>query len=270
MSEENTTETIQSPVTTIVAPKKPDFLQALSKNTEVMNSLIKDVQNLSSNLNGFEKSMAYGYYLNEIRNQFTGKALELIKNLMNTGLGFKTDRNPKDPMCKNKEPYSDDIIKDCATQAVMHGLYIHGNEFNILGGNFYATKEGLERIVNQNPNLERSVKEVGKGFKQNPENGIWGLSFEYEFKLKEKQEVKDSIVVYVRGKQGNYEIPFDAVMGKARRKLLKTIYNKMTNGFWLEDADDIDDIDSIKNLSDTGAKSKLSQLGKEPAKEKIS
>lgn len=249
-------------VSVAIVTQKPAFLQELSKNTEVMNSLIKDVQNLATNLNGFEKSMAYGYYLNEIRNQFTGKALELIKNLMNTGLGFKTDRNPKDPMCKNKEPYSDDIIRDCATQAVMHGLYIHGNEFNILGGNFYATKEGLERIVNQNPNLERSVKEIGKGFKQNPENGIWGLSFEYEFKLKDRQEVKDSVVVYVRGKQGNYEIPFDAIMGKARRKLLKTIYNKMTNGFWLEDADDIDEIDSVKVLVDTGAKSKASQLGK--------
>ena len=249
-------------VSVAIVAQKPAFLQELSKNTEVMNSLIKDVQNLATNLNGFEKSMAYGYYLNEIRNQFTGKALELIKNLMNTGLGFKTDRNPKDPMCKNKEPYSDDIIRDCATQAVMHGLYIHGNEFNILGGNFYATKEGLERIVNQNPNLERSVKEIGKGFKQNPENGIWGLSFEYEFKLKDRQEVKDSVVVYVRGKQGNYEIPFDAIMGKARRKLLKTIYNKMTNGFWLEDADDIDEIDSVKVLVDNGAKSKASQLGK--------
>jgi len=86
-------------VSVAIVAQKPAFLQELSKNTEVMNSLIKDVQNLATNLNGFEKSMAYGYYLNEIRNQFTGKALELIKNLMNTGLGFKTDRNPKDPMC---------------------------------------------------------------------------------------------------------------------------------------------------------------------------
>ncbi len=248
--------------TTQIAVQKPAFLADLSKNTEVMNKLITDVQQLATNLTNYERSMAYGYYLNEIRNQITGKALDLVKNLMNTGLGFKTDRNPKDPNCKNKEIYSDDIIRDCVTQAIMHGLYIHGNEFNILGGNFYATKEGLERIVNQNPNLERSVKDIGKGFKQNPENGIWGLSFEYDFKLKEKQEVKDSIVVYVRGKQGNYDIPFDAIMGKARRKLLKTIYNKMTNGFWLEDADDVDDIEQTKIIPESAANSKLSQLGK--------
>ncbi len=269
MSEENTTETFQSPVTAIVIREKPAFLKDLAENTAMMNSLIKDIQQIDSNYSEYEKSIAYGHYLTEIRKQIIGKPLDIIRSLMNTGIGFKTDRNPNDP--KNKQaPYDDEIVKNCVVQAIMHGLRIHGNEFNILGGNFYATKEGLERIVNTNPLLEREIKEKIKQMKQSSDTGTWAITYEYEFKLKECAEVKGEVTFYIKGKMGNYEIPLDAIQGKAKRKLYKVIYNKMTQGFKLEDADDIDDIDLPGQLKDTGAKSKLSQLGKDSNKEKLS
>lgn len=228
--------------------EKPAFLKELSQNTAMMNQLISDCKILTSNISEYEKSLLYGHYLVQIKNQISGKVLEIVKDLMNTGIGFKTD----------KPTYSDEIIKNCVTQAIMHGLRIHGNEFNILGGNFYATKEGLERIVNRNPDLERKIIIKSKGFKKSPETEIWALSFDYDFKLKDRQEIKDDVTVYVRGKQGNYEIPLDAVLGKARRKVLKTIYNQMTQGFFLlEDADDIDDIPESKEAN---KESKVSQL----------
>ena len=245
---------IESPATL----EKPQFLKALSQNTEIMNKLISECAILSTNVSEYEKSLMYGHYLVEIKKQISGKVLEIVKDLMNTGLGFKTDHNPHDPQCRNKELYSDEIIKNCVTQAIMHGLRIHGNEFNILGGNFYATKEGLERIVNRNPGLEKKIVIKSRGFKKSQETDIWALSYEYEFKLKDRQEIKDEVTVYVRGKQGNYEIPLDAVLGKARRKVLKTIYNQMTQGFFLlEDADDVDDIPEIK---EGNKESKISQL----------
>lgn len=235
--------------------EKPAFLKELSQNTTMMNQLISDCKILTSNISEYEKSLLYGHYLVQIKNQISGKVLEIVKDLMNTGIGFKTD----------KPTYSDEIIKNCVTQAIMHGLRIHGNEFNILGGNFYATKEGLERIVNRNPDLERKIIIKSRGFKKSPETEIWALSFDYDFKLKDRQEIKDDVTVYVRGKQGNYEIPLDAVLGKARRKVLKTIYNQMTQGFFLlEDADDIDDIAELKEGEKEEKVSKVSQL-----KEKI-
>lgn len=228
--------------------EKPLLLKELSSNITAMNQLISDCKILTSNISEYEKSLLYGSYLVQIKNQISGKVLEIIKDLMNTGLGFKTD----------KPTYPDETIKNCVTQAIMHGLRIHGNEFNILGGNFYATKEGLERIVNRNPDLERKINIKPKGFKKSPETEIWSLDYEYDFKLKNQNEVKDEVKVFVRGKQGNYEIPLDAVLGKARRKVLKTIYNQMTQGFFLlEDADDIDDIVETKEIT---KESKVSQL----------
>lgn len=253
------TSIVSSSQKSIIVQEKPNFLKELSKHTEMMNSLIADIAKIDENWKHYEKSLAYGYYLNEIKKQITGKPLEIIKSLMNTGIGFKTDHNPNDPNCKYKDIYSDDIIKNCVVQAVMLGLRIHGNEFNILGGNFYATKEGLDRIVHSNPSLEEKVKDKVKNFRQDDKTGIWGITFEYSYKLKGESKVTEEVTVLVKGKQGNYDIPFDAVMGKAKRKLYKTVYNDMTQGFKLEDADDIDDIELEKIAGD---KPKISQLGK--------
>lgn len=235
--------------------EKPGFLKELSKNTEIMNSLISDISKIDENWSHYEKSLAYGYYLTRIKEQISGKPLEIIKSLMNTGIGFKTDK----PSKTDNSLYSDEIIKNCVVQAIMHGLRIHGNEFNILGGNFYATKEGLDRIVHDNPLLEEKVREKVKGFRQDEKTSIWGISFEYSYKLKNESKVIEEVTVYVKGKQGNYETAFDAVMGKAKRKLFKVIYNDMTQGFKLEDADDVDDIELEKISSE---KLKISQLGK--------
>ena len=250
--------------TEIVPLEKPQFLKELSSNIAVMNQLITDCKMLTSNVSEYEKSLMYGHLLVEIKEQISGKAFDIIKKLMNTGLGFKTDHNPNAEDARYRKPvYDDEIVKNCITQAIMHGLRIHGDEFNILGGNFYATKAGLERIVNRNPNLERRIRDKVKGFKKSQETEIWAVNYEYDFKLKNQDEVKDEITVYVKGKQGNFEIPLDAVLGKARRKLLKTIYNQMTFGFFsLEDADDIDYTSETKEIND--GKSKVSQL-----KEKI-
>lgn len=241
--------------TTLAISSKPKFLTELSKNTELMNKLIAEIQQINENWTHYEKSIAYGHYLTEIKNQIVGKPLEIIKSLMNTGIGFKTDR----PNSKDNTVYPDEIIKNCVVQAIMHGLRIHGNEFNILGGNFYATKEGLDRIVHNNPLLEEKVKEKIKAFIQSDKTGIWAFTFEYSYKLKGEQKTTEEVTVYVKGKMGNYDIPFDAVMGKAKRKLYKTVYNEMTQGFKLEDADDIDDIE-VEKIA--GEKPKISQLGK--------
>lgn len=251
---EKTTLVVTTPKTLEIS-EKPNFLKELSKNTELMNKLISEIQQINENWTHYEKSIAYGHYLTEIKNQITGKPLEIIKSLMNTGIGFKTDR----PNDKCRDVYSDEIIKNCVVQAIMHGLRIHGNEFNILGGNFYATKEGLDRIVHNNPLLEEKVKDKVKSFRQDDKTGIWGITFEYSYKLKGESKVTEEITVLVKGKMGNYDIPFDAVMGKAKRKLFKAVYNEMTQGFKLEDSDDIDDIETEKVIAE---KSKISQLGK--------
>ena len=188
----NTTEKVALVVTppkVLEVQEKPPFLKELSRNTELMNKLISEIQQINENWTHYEKSIAYGHYLTEIKNQIKEKPLEIIKSLMNTGIGFKTDR----PNDKCREVYSDEIIKNCVVQAIMHGLRIHGNEFNILGGNFYATKEGLDRIVHNNPLLEEKVKDKVKSFRQDDKTGIWGITFEYTYKLKGESKVTEEI-----------------------------------------------------------------------------
>lgn len=73
-----------------------------------------------------------------------------IESLCDTPLGFRTD---KDPKVKNRktgqynEPYGWPIIRDAAIEAVLRGLQLAGNQFNIIAGRFYCTKEGFEHLI---------------------------------------------------------------------------------------------------------------------------
>lgn len=230
----------------------PTKLLKVKQSSEHIDSLLKDLKSLSSNMQEFEKSLYYAHYLIEIKKSFTDDVMELIRSLMNTNIGFKTDRNPL--MSRGVTPYNDEVIINCAVQAMMHGLRIHGNEFNIIGGNFYVTKEGLERIVPSNPNLEEELNTSIESAAPNEKSGNWLIVYQYSYKLKSRAKVNKSLKVIVKGRLKNskdsekeFEIPLDAVLGKAKRKLLKHIYNEMNNSLdsnfmRLEDTDDAEEI----------------------------
>jgi len=245
---------------TALVIKKPQFLQNLEKSTNQINDIMSQLNQLASITSDFEKGLMYAHFISEMKASIEGKTFEIIKNLMNTGLGFKTDRNPNAAI-NPKSPYPDEIVKDCVVQAMIHGLRIYGNEFNIIGGNFYVTKEGLERIVLSHPNLEKKVDLQFKGSKQSPDTGKYAITWEFSFKFKGSQEVSGTNIVFVNGKVGknDYDVSFDSVLGKARRKILNYIYNEMTNGFKIQDADDIDDIIIEAEVTED-KKSKISQI----------
>lgn len=70
-----------------------------------------------------------------------------VMTLQNKPYGFKTDCDLK----KNPpEKYPVNVVKDCVIQAILHGAEITGNEFNILGGNAYFTKEYCENYLIKN------------------------------------------------------------------------------------------------------------------------
>ena len=106
---EDTTLVLKTPT----ALERPQFLKELSSNITAMNQLIADCSILTSNVSEYEKSLMYGHLLVKIKEQISGKALEIIKELMNTGLGFKTDHNPDAEDARYRKPvYNDEIIKN--------------------------------------------------------------------------------------------------------------------------------------------------------------
>ena len=79
---------------------------------------------------------------------------QVIMPMMNHKFGFKTDKDPSKPVWSKKEnkyvtpePYSLEVVRDCVIDAICFGLMITGNQFNIIGGGMYATREGFSALL---------------------------------------------------------------------------------------------------------------------------
>lgn len=71
--------------------------------------------------------------------------------LMNTRAGFLTDRNPDKTKAgeQPKAPYSIKEVRACLKDAILKGLLPVGNQFNILFGSVYITREGYTALLSK-------------------------------------------------------------------------------------------------------------------------
>lgn len=162
--------------------------------------------------------------IREVQALLTDAVVNDVMPLQNSVLGFRTDK---------PDGYNRAAIKDCLTIAMMRGLRIVGNEFNIIGGNVYVTKEGYERLLLElegfsNFRIQLAVPQThGEGaliaghaewlYFGRPDAMVW-----------EKTEAGDyRIAVRVNKGQG-----VDAILGKAKSKALRQVYARITGSEW--------------------------------------
>ena len=74
--------------------------------------------------------------IQELRQALTPEAIAAVHELEGTALGFKTD--------KFDGKYPDDTIRMCVIEAMLRGVSIVGNQFNVIKGNFYIARNGWE------------------------------------------------------------------------------------------------------------------------------
>lgn len=150
-------------------------------------------------------------------------------------LGFRTD--------KDKEGgYPWEIVRDVAIEAMVRGFQPCGNEFNIIGGNFYATKEGMDRKVREWPgltglNLVPGVPKMSEGGALVPYEATWKINGRPDrLDCKATADEDRRIPVKVNSGQGA-----DAILGKAERKMLARIYKRLS-GQTIDEADIVDTV----------------------------
>lgn len=150
-----------------------------------------------------------------------------IMPLMNTRLGFLTDKDPQ-RTSKPVTPYGEQQVRECLIEALLRGLYPVGNEFNIISGSCYTTKEGYERLVRELPGLtdfemSKSVPKMSEGGAVIRVRAAW----KYEgrpMSLKDEQGMPGvSIPVRLNAGMG-----VDAALGKAERKAYALVYKLVT------------------------------------------
>ncbi len=163
-------------------------------------------------------TMAAG--MRELRNLITADAMEDVMQLQNTALGFRTDKS-KDSKPPQPEGYPVDVVKDCIIEASLRGLRPVGNEFNIISGRVYVTKEGFARLVREYPGLtdlrlQPQVPRMRDGGALVQFKATWNLDGQ-------PQSLEREYPVRVNAGMGA-----DAIIGKATRKMLAAIYGQLT------------------------------------------
>lgn len=147
-----------------------------------------------------------------------------VKSLQDTAIGFRTDRGPG---AKNRktgeplEPYSWPVVRDAVIEAGLRGLQLVGNQFNIISGRFYGTKEGFEYLIRKLPQVSDFRPVVGV-----PASRPGGVLIECTATWQQSgkpTEYKVTIPV----KSDDYSTA-DQLIGKATRKLLARCYAIMT------------------------------------------
>jgi hypothetical protein len=169
--------------------------------------------------------------MESLRRLFDDPAIKArIIALQDSAIGFRTDKDPKTKNRKTGEynqPYPYDVVKDCAIEAGLRGLQLVGNQWNIISGRTYCTKEGFEFLI-------RGLKHI-TDFKVSlgvPGNKPGGVIIECEgtwFHDGKPQTLKASIPVKSDDFSGA-----DQLLGKATRKFLKRCYEQMTGNIMPE------------------------------------
>ena len=188
--------------------------------------------------------------MSTMRTHFRGEVLEDVKSLVDTPLGFLTDR--KDG---GKPPYTDDVIRDCVIEAMLRGAEPVGNEFNVIAGRCYLTKQFFERALRTTPGFSElrliegvptTAQNVGGALV--PYRASWRMNGVPDSLVCDQTKDGDSrIAVRVNSQMG-----VDAILGKAKRKMLARIYARVTGSEWVDDEHEEIVVDAVVDTPEVG------------------
>lgn len=194
-----------------------------------------------------------------LRVALTDEIMESVfMTLQSSKIGFVTDRdkpawNATPEEVRNfKKGYPVQVVRDVLIEALMNGLRPVNNEFNILAGNLYAAKNGLERLVGEFPGVTNFdvvasppvLNEKGDTAKVSI-RAEWDLGGQHMSLVRDVSKGEGGSVndtrIAVRVNKG---MGLDAVSGKAERKLYHAVLTKLRRlngiGITLSDGEAMD------------------------------
>lgn len=185
-----------------------------------------------------EKELALACAVVDLRQLMTKEWMEPVMSLMNTNIGFLTDRDPNRPSSDGKvvEPYGFEVVRDVVIQAKMLGFRIVGNEVNIIAGKFYPAKNGYRRKLTDKKSFPGLTDFRDSYEAPQVVEGKTGVIVKCQASWV-RNGVKDSLETEFAIKVNSGMGP-DAVVGKAERKLCKRVHDILL-GMSTPDADDL-------------------------------
>jgi hypothetical protein len=189
--------------------------------------------------NPFSEALALAGAVVHLREALTPEVMSPIMALQSKPLGFRTDKDlRKTPSGYVKgDGYSIEVVRDAVIECCRRGARLVGNEFNLIGGRVYLTKEYFQRKIDDT---------IGRGnwrlFHELPRNASGGaiVRTRIEWKEGDATEWKTETVEFAI--KGDGYSTADQYAGKADRKASAWLYNQLT-GERLPEGDATETID---------------------------
>jgi hypothetical protein len=178
----------------------------------------------STELLGFEKAYTVAIATQKLMGLLTKEYMKPIMFLQGNKLGFKTD--------KDKDGgYPEEVVRTCLVEAVLTGVQPYGNQFNIIAGSCYITKEGFGYLLKNVPGLSYEIIPSIPRIDQAKGSAaiIMKITWAKDGAEASVREIDFAIKV-------NSFMGADAVIGKATRKARAWLFN-MLMGTEISDGD---------------------------------
>ena len=194
--------------TAITLTTKISALDSFSKENS-MALLMKDG-------GAFSQAIAVATAMNQLQDMIDEDVMKAFLPLQGKDLGFRTDKD-------TTGGYKEDVVKSVLITATMRGFQMVNNQINIIGGRCYVTLQGFEYFFKSKMGgivtdlrLDPSVPKItGEGAVVHYK-ASWKLSGTAD-------SIERDIPVKVNAGMGP-----DAILGKAKRKILAAIYERVT------------------------------------------
>jgi hypothetical protein len=165
---------------------------------------------------GFEKAFQIATAAQELKDLLSPDYMKPIMALQGNRLGFKTDKD-------NAGGYDVNVVKNCLIEAVLTGVQPFGNQFNIIAGNCYITKEGFGHLLNNWKGLNYEVIPGLPRINADKTGAAIIMKIEWSINAGQKETRDLDIAVKMNSYMGT-----DAVIGKATRKARAWLHNKLS------------------------------------------
>jgi hypothetical protein len=189
----------------------------------------------------FEKELQVARGVADLRAALTPEIMADVMALMNTSLGFRTDRDPKQIDQKTGKPhvpYSIEVVRDVFIEARLRGFHVVNNEFNIIADRFYGCLNGFERKVRTHKRVTNFKDTYSVPVMMGEKGAIVKARADWH------QDGTPQFIEREFGVRVNAGMGADAIIGKAKRKLFAVVLGQLTGVVTPEgEAGDIIDVE---------------------------
>jgi hypothetical protein len=222
-------------------------LVALNDAKENFAVAMQEAQSLDI-VNNMAAAFDAAIIVNKLEAVLTDEVMDKVfMPLMNKKIGFRTDRDPSRPDRRTgvaPKPYGRDVVRTCIIDGAANGLLPMGNQWNIISGTMYPTKEGFTALLAK----MKSTMGLIYSFEFDPETTAKSSDPSYvaipcRISYRTNREDLKGWFKYIAMVKSNGETSTtDQLRGKAERKCKRAFYEFLT-GLDLGDADATEVVD---------------------------